>query len=336
MRALVTGASGFLGSHVLAALEAHPGVRTVAACRTPARLPAWFRGEARAGDLLDPAYRSAVVEGIDVVCHCASGAAMWGHHRQERERFLEPSRDLADRARRAGVRRFILAGTVVMSRPPAAGTLLDDDAPTAKTGFWPHLDALVDLDAHLRALSGPEMGVALLRLGHFVGTGNTVGLVPALVPRLRTHLVPWLDRGRRRLPLVGGNDLGQAFALAATAPALGPYRSFNICGPELPTLREVVGFIAAEAGTPRPRVSVPHRLGYAAAAVMERLPPVLPGRSPFLTRSIVYLCEDWACAGSRAADELGYQPMEDWRAAVGRQLAEVAAAGYPWPRLARF
>lgn len=82
-----------------------------------------------------------------------------------------------------------------------------------------------------------------LRLGHFVGAGNHRGMVPALVPRLRTRLVPWLAGGRARMALVADTDLGEAFALACTAPTLDDYESFNICGPSFPTAREVFEFI---------------------------------------------------------------------------------------------
>ncbi len=66
---------------------------------------------------------------------------------------------------------------------------------------------------------------------------------------------------------------------------------------------------------------------------METLKPVLPGSSPFLTRSIVYLCEDWISSGSYAQKKLGYVPMKDWRVAVDEHLADLKGAGYPWPVL---
>ena len=76
-----------------------------------------------------------------------------------------------------------------------------------------------------------------------------------------THLVPWLAGGHARLPLVADTDLGEAFALAATADGLADYESFNICGPDFPTAREVIDFVADRAGVPRPRYSVPYRIG---------------------------------------------------------------------------
>src|SRR5258705_6685000 len=123
---LVTGATGFLGGNVLTALAALPDVAVVAACRRPARLPAGFDGEVRAGDLDDPAYRRQVVKGVDVVCHTASAASMWGHARDERERFLAPAVDFVDQDVDDGGGRFILAWNVVMQPPPEGGVPLDD------------------------------------------------------------------------------------------------------------------------------------------------------------------------------------------------------------------
>jgi hypothetical protein len=66
---------------------------------------------------------------------------------------------------------------------------------------------------------------------------------------------------------------------------------------------------------------------------METLHPVMPGSSPFLTRSIVHLCEDWHCPNDYAQKKLGYTPRKDWRVAVREHLADLRKEGFPWPRL---
>ena len=182
--------------------------------------------------------------------------------------------------------------------------------PRKHTGFWPHLDYLMDIDDYMRDNSHRGTQMVTLRLGHFVGAGNRLGMLPAIVPRLKTFLVPWLGGGRKHLPLVADSDLGRAFELAALAENLDHYESFNICGTEFPTLREVVTYIARQTGVPKPLYSVPYPAGYAFGWLMETLKPVMPGSSPFLTRSIVRLCEDWVCPNDYAREQTGVCPEE--------------------------
>jgi nucleoside-diphosphate-sugar epimerase len=335
-RVLVTGATGFLGRNVLAALGATDGVEAIAACRTPSRLGAGFTGEVREGDLRDPDYRRSLMKDVDVVCHTGTWASMWSHRTEERTHFLEPACDLAEQAIRNGADRFLLASTVSIGTPVTGGAAASDDfSPTRATGFWPHLDRLIDLDTFMRENSHRGTQMVTMRLGHFVGAGNVIGIVPALTPRLRTRLVPWIAGGRARLPLVADTDLGEAFVRASLAEGLDDHESFNICGPEYPTTREVIEFIAAETGLPRPWYSVPRPAAHAFGWLMEHLHPVLPGSSPFLTRSLVHLAGDWPCPGDYAACKLGYVPSKDWRTAVRESLTELKAEGYPWPRLAQ-
>ena len=333
IRVLITGATGFLGSNVLKTLMAQPDVEPIAACRRREKLARNFKGEVRVGNLMDADYRREVVKGVDVICSAGNWASMWSHEQQERERFFEPTRDLIEQSIRQGVKRFIQASTVVIGAVSKDNEPIDDFSPTRHTGFWPHLDCLVDLDRYMQDNSIRGTQMVTLRLGHFIGAGNRLGMLPALVPRLRTYLVPWLAGGHKRLPLVADTDLGRAFTMAAMADGLNDYESFNICGAEFPTLREVVEFIATETGFPKPLYSVPYPAGYAFGWLMESLKPVMPGSSPFLTRSIVHLCEDWHCPNEYARKKLGYVPKKDWRSAVREHLADLKAEGFPWPRL---
>lgn len=336
-RVLVTGASGFVGRSILNVMSHRDDLVVVAACRRPERLPAGFGGEVRVGDLRDSAYRASVVQGIDVVCHAGTWSSLWGHRKEERTHFLDPGIDLVEQAIRAGVERFVLTGTLVTSPPPGDAPL-SDFAPSRKTGFWPHLDALIALDDFMRSEQHRGTKMVHLRLGHFVGPGNALGLVPALAPRLKTRLVPWIEQGRARLALVGREDIAQAFMLAATCSAIDTYDAFNIVGPETPTSREVFQLIAEESGLALPWFSVPRFAAYAFGWLMEnvhRFFPFLPGGAPFLTRSIVYLAEDWPVSTVYAQNKLGFRPATDWRSATRSALRELRAAHYPWPRLAQ-
>ncbi len=334
---LVTGATGFLGNNILHALRDVPNVQTIAACRTAANLPNWFTGEVRAGDLLDPHYRQTVMQGVDVVCNTGSWGSFWGHKELERTHFYEPTLDLINQAVRQGVKRFIQTSTLVigpLARGKNAPPVDDFSLTRTPTGFWPHVDYLMELDRHMRHIATAETQMITMRLGHFIGAGNRNGLLPMLLPRLKTHLVPWLSGGRMQMPLVSGEDMGRAFALAAVAEHLNSYESFNICGPELPTMREFFTFLSQETGLPLPHYSVPYPAAYAFGWLMEKLSPLIPG-DPFLMRSIVFVSENWVVTGEYAQEKLGYVPQKAWQTAVREQLVELKQKQYPWTRQAK-
>ncbi|MCS6761965.1 MAG: hypothetical protein MO846_08300 [Candidatus Devosia symbiotica] len=66
---------------------------------------------------------------------------------------------------------------------PGKGRIIDDFSLMRKTGFWPHLNMLIDVDRHMKSVASAASGMVAMRLGHFVGLGNQVGFVPAVIPR---------------------------------------------------------------------------------------------------------------------------------------------------------
>lgn len=325
---LVTGATGFLGSHVLEAFMANTDVRLIAACRNPARLPAGFEGEVRQGDLTDSHYIKQLVQGVDIVCHAAAWTSLWGHRQEEQRRYREPTKALIDAAIASGVQRFIFDSSVVVSGPRRDGTPIGDHEPARHPGVWPHMDIVADIENYMREQSGRGTSMVALRCGHFAGARYNLGFLSLLLPRLKTHLVPWVAGGKARVPLVDGRDLGDAYVLAANADRLDGFESFNVCGPAFPTMREVIDFVHAEIGIPRPHFGVPLWGAYVFGWLMETLNPLLPG-DPFLTRAIVFLGEDWYAPSDLARQRLGYEPKFDWKEAIRRQLNDMDRQGYP-------
>jgi len=332
---LVTGATGFLGVNILKAFAKQDNVNVIAACRNKNKLPECFKGEVRQGDLRDPLYRQSVVRNIDVICHAGTWAAMWAHNKEEEENFYQPTTDLIDQAIAAGVKRFLMTSTVAITRVSKDGSAKDDFSLPFHTGFWPHLDRLVDVENYMQTNAHRGMQMVTMRLGHFVGVGNRVGLVPALVPRLKTGMVPWLAGGKSHIPLVADSDVANSYVAATFAEDLEIYESFNICGSTFPTMHEVIEYISDKTGVLKPMFSIPYPAAYLFAWLMEKLFPVLPGKSPFLTRSIVHLSEEWLCNTEYAKTKLGYTPQKDWQTTMDEALDELKTMNYPWPHLAQ-
>jgi nucleoside-diphosphate-sugar epimerase len=318
-KVLITGATGFVGSHALEAVSADGSNQVIAACRDKNRLPAGFEGEVREGDIHDEAYTASLFEDVDTVCNAFAWTSLYDHAQESRELYLEPSLRLIDSAIKAGVKRFINISTTSAAAP-------DDSADAMSRGiprpYWPHLCNVIAIENKLREKAGANFTVVNLRLGVFAGSRYALGILPILLPRLGTHLVPWVDGGRTSLPLIDGRDIGQAVRRAVQAGGLSGYNSFNIVGPSIPTVREVIEFLHEEYRHPKPHFSVPFPIAFAFGWLMEVIDPVTPWE-PLVTRSIIHLLREVNADNRRAEEVLGYRPAHDWHEAVRAQVEEM-------------
>ncbi|MDH5784517.1 MAG: NAD(P)-dependent oxidoreductase [Chromatiales bacterium] len=315
---LITGANGFVGSHALEAMGNEPSLKLIAACRDRTKLLCGFNGEVREGDIRDPAYLDTLFQGVDVLVNCAAWTAAWGHERESEKYFYRPSLKLIDMAIAAGVRRIVNISTTSAAAP-------DNSADPMSHGIirsrWPHLNNVIRIENHLRQRADEALTVVNLRFGTFAGARYGLGMLPLLLPRLKTHLVPWVAGGKTSAPLIDGKDIGQAITLASKAELTG-YQGFNIVGPEVPTVREVLTLLHDELGYPKPHFGVPFFIAYPFARLMELLDPIVPWE-PLVTRSIIHLLEEVDADNGRAEKILGYRPQVHWKDSVRATVNEM-------------
>jgi len=316
---LVTGANGFIGSHTLKWLSQQDNIHLIAACRDKRKLAPWFTGEVREGDFRDEAYLENLLNGVDVVVNAAAWSSLWGHKKQSDELFYEPACKLVDHYLKSEATRFVNISSTSAAAPRHSADAMSDGIPRK---FWPHLSNVIRIENCLREHASGDKSVVNLRLGIFVGEQYGLGVLPILLPRLKTHLVPWVQGGRTHLPLIDGRDCGQAMGLAALTDGLDGYNSFNVVGREVPTVRDVIAFLHRELGYPKPHFSVPFAMAYPFAWLMETLDPVVPWE-PLIVRTIVLLLEETGADNERASRILGYQPRHDWRDAIRLQVTEM-------------
>lgn len=316
---LVTGANGFIGSHTLRYLQQCEGIRLIAACRDKTKLPASFNGEIREGDLRDTAYLSRLLDDVDVLVNCMAWTSLWRHAKTSDELFYQPSIQLIDQFLVSQASRFVNISTTSAASPDHSA---DPMSVGIQRNVWPHLNNVIAIENYLRKHASAEKTVVNMRLGLFAGKDYSLGILPILLPRLKTHLVPWVNGGKTGLPIADGRDYGQAMGLAAVANGLSAYQSFNIVGKEIPTVRDVIMFLHTEFAYPKPHFGVPFWVAYPFAWLMEKIDPIMPWE-PLITRSIVHLLEDTHATNDRAEKMLGYRPQYDWRDAIRGQIEEM-------------
>jgi nucleoside-diphosphate-sugar epimerase len=303
--ALVTGAAGFIGSHLARALAGSGWI--VTALDRAASPPSLSEAHIRylQGDIRDGGSLRSALEGVTVVFHLASahlerGAPDHWYASVNVDGVEALMRAAAD----AGVRRVVHTSTVGIyghvAAPPAG-----EDGPFSPTNRYERTK-LAGEEAALRV--GREVGLSpvILRPGWVYGPG-----CPRTAKLLRTiHRGRFFYVGRganRRHPLYIG-DMVEAFLRAADAPLEAEGRAFLAVGPRPVSTRELVETCARLQGVPAPGRSVPRPLVWSGALVLETAFRVLGMEPPISRRSLVFFDHDQAFDGGAARDVLGFHP----------------------------
>lgn len=316
---LVIGANGFVGSHTLRSLSQVNSIRLIAACRNKNKLDPKFQGEVREGDLLDSDYLSKLLKDVDVVCNAMAWTSLWSHSKQSRTLHYKPTIALINKFIQSDASRFIHISTTSAASPENSS---DSMSRGINRNYWPHLCNVIDIENYLREAASAEKTMVNLRLGIFAGEHYSLGILPILIPRLKTHLVPWVAGGKTSLPMIDARDIGEALKCAATAEGLEGYESFNIVGKEVPSLREVIEFLHNEYHFPKPHFNVSFTVAYAFAWLMEKMNPLVPWE-PLITRSVVHLLEETNVSNDKAKERLNFLPQFHWQDAIRMQVNEM-------------
>jgi nucleoside-diphosphate-sugar epimerase len=316
MRLLVTGATGFLGRHLLPALR-RAGHESVALLLPDERPPVWLTETEAAvvrGDITRAETLSNVASGCDGVVHLAAAVG----YGQQMDHCLRVNRDgtanVARAAEAAGARRFVqLSSVSVYGRTP--DVRIDESAPLRKTGD-PYGDTKIDAEEILAASS--SLAVTCLRPTVIYGPGD-VRFLGKLVENLRSGKAAVVGSGNNSVDAIHVLDVVPVVVRVLETPAsIG--RAYNLNHPGNPTWNALVTHVAGLLGVPAPTRHVPYPLALALAGALEVVAR-LSGKEPRLTRYAVRVIgRQYRYAVDRACDELGFSPRVELLAGVAELL----------------
>ena len=289
---LVTGAAGFIGSHVLRRLSSDETLSAVEATRDG-------RGGSRRLDLRDPARMRAALEGATAVVHCAVG---------DRAVTVDGTAALLRAAVAAGVRRVVHISSVAVYGA-AAGEVREDAArvPADGSGY-----AAWKAAAEQACLAEPRVETVRLRPAIVYGPGGTLW-VAQMARRIRAgRWGVFGAAGEGTCNLVHVADVASAVAAALRSPAAAG-AAFNVNGPEAITWNAWFERLAAAIGGPKLPTITP-------ATVQARCLAALPLKA--LARLRLGVAADWLLGAPAASERTLFAlraryPTDAARAALG-------------------
>ena len=310
MTVLVTGATGFLGSHV-ARLLAERGervrvlVRPVSAGRVAEALPG-NRVETVWGDLRDASSLDRAMQGVELVFHVAADYRLWAPRPADiYDSNVTGTRNLLEAARRARVPKLVYTSTVGTMAVPRGGSLPDENTQTSieeMIGHYKRSKWLAEQEV-LRA-AGDGLPVVVVNPTTPVGPGDAkptpTGRI--IVDFLNGRMPAYVDSG---LNFVAVEDAAAGHLLAAQRGQVGER---YVLGGENLTLKQVLAMLAQASGRSAPSVRLPHFValvaGYADAAFSGVLgrEPRIPLEGVRMARHSMFVRD------SRARTELGFAP----------------------------
>jgi nucleoside-diphosphate-sugar epimerase len=306
VRIAVTGATGFLGGHLVSRLlrDGHSVTAIARDRQRAARLEA--QGvKVLFGDLT-AAVEPADGEPVDAFVHAAALSSNWGRREAFVAANVTATQTAVDLAKRLEAQRFVL-----ISSPSIYFRFADQISVGEDVMLPPPVNAYAETKRAAEAivLAAPELNPLILRPRGIYGRGD-VALLPRLVRAARSGPLPLLRDGTAVTDLTHVDDVVSAIVAAIEGPAPGKACALNVSSGEAVPIVTIIEKACAIAGV-RPRWRrLPTWLALGGAGLAEAVNTVVPGRpEPIATRySLGVLAYSQTLDISRAASTIGWRP----------------------------
>ena len=316
MKVLVTGASGFLGSHIAERLaeEGHQ-VRALVRRTSDRRFLVGFPHEEAVGDVTDPASLVAALDGVDVAVHAAglvkarSAAQFHAVNAQGTANLLAAVDQAAPK-----LRRLVYVSSLAAHGPSEDDHPRPPDAPPRPVTTYGR--SKLRGEEMVRAWRGSERAVIICP-SVIYGPRD-----PALLPFFqlaRWRVAPLLAGGRNRVSVIYVEDAAGAIAQAAIADADVAGKTYCLDDGNIYSWRELLAAVEEVVGRRAFRLSSP-RWAFEAAALVSEAYGLLRRRAVALTREKVLEMSQpfWVSSHEAIQRDLGWSPQVSLREGARR------------------
>src|SRR5271169_2715071 len=327
LKAFVTGATGFLGSHVARVLaDQGAGLRLLVRPTSNLKNLEGLKAETATGDLRDSASLEKAMAGCEVVFHVAADYRLWVRDPAEMYRSnVEGTRAILEAARKNAVRCVVYTSSVATMGFTGNGHPADEESPVALADMIGHYKRSKFM-AEQVALEAGRGGMRVVTVNPTTPVGEQdVKPTPTgriVVDFLKRKFPAYVDTG---LNLVDVRECARGHVAALEKGRSGER---YILGGENLTLKQILDKLAAITRLPSPRVRLPYFVAYAAGAVDEMVTGHILKREPRATIDAVRMGrKKMFVSSSKAERELGWKTVSV-DAALRRAVEWFRANGY--------
>jgi len=309
LKAFITGATGFLGSHVARVLaEQGADLRLLVRPTSNLKNLEGLKAETATGDLRDPASLEKAMSGCEVVFHVAADYRLWVRDPAEMYRSnVEGTRSILEAARKNGVRCVVYTSSVATIGFTGNGRPANEDSPVSLADMIGHYKRSKFMAEQI-AMQAGRSGMRVVTVNPTTPVGEQdVKPTPTgriVVDFLKGKFPAYVDTG---LNLVDVRECARGHVAALEK---GKTAERYILGGEDLTLKQILDKLGMIAGLPSPKVKLPYFVAYAAGLVDETVSGRLMGREPRATVETVRMGKKkmWA-SSDKAERELGWKPV---------------------------
>jgi len=327
LRAFVTGATGFLGSHVARVLsEGGAELRLLVRPTSSLKNLQGLKAETATGDLRDPASLEKAMSGCDTVFHVAADYRLWVRDPGEMYRSnVDGTRAILEAARKNNVRRVVYTSSVATIGFRKDGRPADEDSPVSVADMIGHYKRSKFMAEQI-AMEAGRSGLHVVTVNPTTPIGEQdVKPTPTgriVVDFLKRKFPAYVETG---LNLVDVRECARGHVAVLEKGRTGER---YILGGEDLTLKQILDKLGAITGLPSPKVKLPYLFAFAAGVVDEAITGMLLRREPRATVDTVRMGKKKMFASSAKAEkELGWKivPVEN---ALRRAVEWFQANGY--------
>jgi acetylornithine/succinyldiaminopimelate/putrescine aminotransferase/nucleoside-diphosphate-sugar epimerase len=327
---LVTGASGFIGGHLVERLV-RDGYQVRCLVRPTSDTAALERldVELATGDLTSPQTLAGAAEGCRYVFHCGAMVSDWATPKEVAAVNVAGTRNLVAACERGPVERFVhISSTDVYGYP--GGVEVDESRVADGFRNW-YAETKLDAEAEVRRAAASGLETVILRPATVYGPGSREVMLE-IARAIRGRQMLMIDGGRAVAGLCFvGNLIDAALLAMQREQAIG--QAFNLSDGLDVTWRRLADDLAAGLGCARPRLSLPYRVAEGIGFSLEhgyralRRTTNLTTR-PLLSRQAVHVMgTDQSFSSRKARELLEWEPRVDYETGLAATLDWLRSEG---------